>query len=67
MIAADLSEFAQRMSAHIRKEERLLFERVQELMSQDELSLLGQSLEDALKDAGQACALPADATRPPVK
>jgi len=67
MSATNLSAFAQRMSAHIRKEERQLFERMQELMSQEELALLGQSLEEALKDAVQACALPADATRPPVK
>jgi len=67
MSAADLSEFARRMSAHIRKEERQLFERMQELMSQEELALLGQGLEEALKDASQACALPANATRPPTK
>ena len=53
----------QRMSAHIRKEERQLFERMQELMNQEELALLGQSLEEALKDAAQACQLPAAATR----
>jgi hemerythrin-like domain-containing protein len=67
MSAADLSEFARRMSAHIRKEERQLFERMQELMSQEELALLGHDLEEALKDAAQACALPANATRPPTK
>jgi hemerythrin-like domain-containing protein len=67
MSAADLSEFARRMSAHIRKEERQLFERMQELMSQEELALLGQGLEEALKDASQACALPANATPPPAK
>jgi len=67
MSAPALSEFAQRMSAHIRKEERQLFERMQELMSQEELALLGQKLEDALKDAVQACILPADASRPPAK
>jgi hemerythrin-like domain-containing protein len=64
MSAADLSEFAQRMSAHIRKEERQLFERLQELMSQEELSLLGQALEEALKDAAQACLLPAKPVQP---
>jgi hemerythrin-like domain-containing protein len=67
MSAADLSEFAQRMSAHIRKEERQLFERMQELMSQEEFALLGQKLEEALKDAVEACILPADAHRPPAK
>jgi hypothetical protein len=32
-------------------------------MNQEELALLGQSLEVALKDAAQACILPAEATR----
>jgi len=63
MSATELSAFGQRMSAHIRKEERQLFERMQELMSQEELTLLGQNLEEALKDAAQACQLPAAATR----
>ena len=39
----DFSAFAQRMSAHIRKEERQLFERLQELMNPEELALLGQA------------------------
>ena len=63
MSATELLAFAQRMSAHIRKEERQLFERIQELMSQDELALLGRQLEVALTDAAQACALQADANR----
>ena len=58
MSAAELSAFGQRMSTHIRKEERQLFERMQELMSPQELALLGQRLDEALKDAAQACALP---------
>ena len=64
MSAAELSAFGQRMSSHIRKEERQLFERMQELMTPEELALLGQHLEEALKDAAQACQLPAAATRP---
>ena len=63
MSAADLSAFGQRLSAHIRKEERLLFERMQELMIPEELALLGAHLEEALKDAAQVCGLPTDATR----
>ncbi len=59
MSAAELSAFGQRMSAHIRKEERQLFERLQELMTEDELSVVGQRLDEALKEAAQACALPA--------
>jgi hemerythrin-like domain-containing protein len=59
MSATQLSAFSQRMSAHIRKEERQLFERLQELMNEDELSVLGQNLAEALKEAAQTCALPA--------
>jgi hemerythrin-like domain-containing protein len=54
-----LLAFAQRLSAHIRKEERQLFERVQELMSPEEIAALGAALEDKLRDAAQACAIPA--------
>jgi hypothetical protein len=50
------------MSGHIRKEERQLFERLQELMSPDELALLGRRLDEALKDAADTCLLPTDAT-----
>jgi iron-sulfur cluster repair protein YtfE (RIC family) len=60
MSAAELSEFGQRMSAHIRKEERQFFERLQQLMGAGELSSLGQRLDQALKDAAQACMLPAN-------
>ena len=63
MSATELCAFGQRMSAHIRKEERQLFERMQELMSREELALLGRKLEEALHDAVQACGVPADATR----
>jgi hemerythrin-like domain-containing protein len=63
MSTTDLSAFAQQMSAHIRKEERQLFERLQELMTQEELGRLGHDLEEALKDAAQACSLPSEATR----
>jgi|SRR5208282_2366629 len=61
--AADLLTLARRLSAHIRTEERQLFQRLQELMSKDELSVLGGKLEEALKDAEQACILPTAATR----
>jgi iron-sulfur cluster repair protein YtfE (RIC family) len=63
MSAPDLSAFGQQLSAHIRKEERLLFERMQELMNREELAWLGTNLEEALKDAKQICLAPADATK----
>ena len=61
--AADLAAAAQHLSAHIRKEERQLFERLQELFNQEELALLGKQLGDALQDTAQACILPTEATR----
>ena len=39
--AESLLTAAQHLSAHIRKEERQLFERLQELMSQEQLALVG--------------------------
>ena len=63
MSATDVSAFAECMSTHIRKEERQLFERLQELMTPEELALLGKNLEEALKDVAQTCLLPADPTR----
>ena len=63
MSATELAAFGQRLAAHIRKEERRLFEGMQERMNPEELAFLGQGLETALKDAAQACAVPNDATR----
>jgi hemerythrin-like domain-containing protein len=59
MSAGEIAEFAQGLSAHIRKEERQLFERLQELMSSEKLSVMGQELERVLGEAEQACILPA--------
>ena len=55
---AELLAFARRLSEHIRKEERQLFERLQELMPQAELATLGQQLDRALESASQVCFLP---------
>jgi hemerythrin-like domain-containing protein len=63
MSAQDLSSFAERLSAHIRKEERQLFERMQELMPEEELAVLGERLSEALKSSAQTCVLPSQATR----
>jgi hemerythrin-like domain-containing protein len=59
MSGGEITEFAQGLSAHIRKEERQLFERLQEVMSEGELAVMGQKLEDALKETEQSCILPA--------
>lgn len=61
--ARDLSEFTQRLSAHIRKEERELFERLQELMGPEELDDLGRRLADALGEPAQTCILPNEETK----
>jgi hemerythrin-like domain-containing protein len=63
MPAETLPAFAQQLSAHIRKEERQLFERLQQLMNSDELADLGARLEGALKDAAQSCILTNEATK----
>ena len=63
MSAVNLPALAQQLSAHIRKEERQLFERLQQLMSAEELADLGIRLEAALKDTGQSCVLPNEVTR----
>jgi hemerythrin-like domain-containing protein len=63
MSAESLPAFAQQLSSHIRKEERQLFERLQQLMTSAELAVLGRQLEEALKDAAQSCILPNQATK----
>ena len=59
LTGGEITEFAQRLAEHIRREERELFERLQQLMSKDELAVMGRDLERALKEAEQMCAVPA--------
>ena len=54
----EVADFGRRLSEHIRKEERRLFERLQQLMSGEELGEMGARLETALRDSEQACTLP---------
>lgn len=61
--ADDLAAAAKRLSDHIRREERQLFESLQRLLCPAELALLGEQLDAALKDATQTCLLPNEATR----
>ena len=63
MSTESLPAFARQLSSHIRREERQLFERLQQLMSAQELATLGTQLEGALKDAAQSCILQNEATR----
>ena len=53
-----IRDLAARLSTHIRKEERQLFEQVQARLTIEEMASVGRALEDALRDAEQACTLP---------
>lgn len=63
MSSSDLLAFAQRLSTHIRKEERQLFERLQESLTAQELATLGAQLAESLSDAARACILPSETTK----
>jgi hemerythrin-like domain-containing protein len=62
--AAEISAFAERLSAHIRREERQFFEALQECMSPEELAALGLRLEESLIAASQSCALSGRDSKP---
>jgi len=57
MNKGELGTYAKLLSAHIRKEERHLFEDMQKRMRPAELRSLGDELARALEDAAQACRL----------
>ncbi|MGA6988597.1 MAG: hemerythrin domain-containing protein [Terriglobales bacterium] len=57
MSQGELETFAKLLSGHIRKEERQLFEAIQNRMRPEELASLGDELARALEDAVQACKL----------
>jgi hemerythrin-like domain-containing protein len=61
--ASMLQKFVDLLSNHIRKEERQLFEQIQQLMSPEEISTIGIALDKALKPAQEACFLPNESTR----
>jgi iron-sulfur cluster repair protein YtfE (RIC family) len=63
MSTETLPAFAQQLSAHIRKEERQLFERLQRLMTTEDLAVLGPTLEEALKVSERSCILTNDRTK----
>ncbi len=58
-----LRKFGETLSAHIRKEERSLFEGMQARMTAKELAALGAQLEPQLAAAAESCILPSEATR----
>ena len=55
--ASGLEDFARRLDDHIRKEERQLFEQMQDLVTPDRLASLGRALELFLaeREAGPSC------------
>jgi hemerythrin-like domain-containing protein len=55
--AEALTQLAELLSSHIRKEENELFERMQKLMSSDELRALAPPLDAALATSGAQCEL----------
>jgi hemerythrin-like domain-containing protein len=59
-----LGELGERLAAHVRKEERQLFEAMQEHMGREELEAMGTALERTLAEASQACALPRRRSHP---
>jgi hemerythrin-like domain-containing protein len=59
----NLHAFATHLSAHIRKEERQLFEDMQRLISPAEMQHIGAALEKELAAGTNACVLPTDSTR----
>jgi hemerythrin-like domain-containing protein len=63
MSGKSLPAFAQQLSAHIRKEERQLFEGMQQLMNPAQLAALGMRLVAALKGAAQSCIVANEATK----
>ena len=63
MSAESLPDFAKQLSAHIRKEERQLFERMQQLMNAEQLAHLESQLRVALTGAAQSCNLPNEITK----
>ena len=58
-----LLSFAEKLSGHIRKEERELFEGCQQVMPPEQLARVGAALDEALKHSPTACSVPSPETR----
>ena len=58
-----LGNLGEKLSQHIRKEERQLFEGMQKAMSPQDLGALGAALDEVLKNASETCTVPTEATR----
>jgi hemerythrin-like domain-containing protein len=55
-----LRRFAELLTSHIRKEERQLFEAMQEKLSAEELAQIGANVDRALEAASEACITPTE-------
>jgi hemerythrin-like domain-containing protein len=58
--APSLRQFAEMLSAHIRKEERGLFEGMQKHVSPAELERMGARIEEDLAPAAEVCITPTE-------
>lgn len=58
--SAGLRTFAETLSSHIRKEERQLFEGMQERMGANALADLGANIDETLASVSQACIVPTE-------
>jgi len=58
-----LVAFGEKLSGHIRKEERRLFERLQQLAGAEELAAMGECVADHLREVADSCIVPDTATR----
>jgi hemerythrin-like domain-containing protein len=56
----DLRRFAEMLSTHIRKEERQLFEEMQQHLTPAELATIGKRVAEALAATPQACITPTE-------
>jgi len=56
--AEEITDFARKLSEHIRTEERELFERVQSLLPPQDMDRVGRELELALGGTAESCRLP---------
>ena len=58
--ASGVRSFAETLSSHIRKEERQLFEGMQERMGPGALAQIGAKIDETLAAVSQACIVPAE-------
>lgn len=63
MDLSELQAFATKLAAHIRKEERILFQEMQQRVNQSEMDLTGAALDKELAAAAGTCTIPNGSTR----